>query len=279
MTTTIRMAAILGGVERGNGREAEALLTLVPALAEGALVCGSLGYRGRLGYVAAELTLRVEPRFARIRQRLAFWFARQGGWARPLQPMADAEVERFRDTLSHCDVALGDVAPDRWAEAIRVLLAAAGVPAGEAPPASPQLRLQVGGPGWVGFRYDPAQRRLDVPSPIAPPLRDELGLLLEPAGDPRDCRRAVATVTAIRAAAGASAAGSAGFSLVLREDATTAAALLTTRCRAAAPHPLSEELLTLHAVVSDPLMPGLSGPLAAARAGAAAARGHMRSAS
>ena len=230
MTATTQMAAILGGVHRGKGCEAEALLSLVPSLTEGALVSAHLGYRARLGYVAAELTLRVEPRFARIRQRLAFWFAREGGWARTLEPMAEAEAERFRETLSHCDVALLEVPPERWGEAVRKVFAATGIPAPEVPPTAPELRLQVGGPGWIGFTYDTAERRLELPSPIAPPLHDELTLLLEPVGDPRDLRRAVATVAAVRPVSGASATTPAGFSLVLRQDAAGACSLLTTRC-------------------------------------------------
>jgi CheY-like chemotaxis protein/Tfp pilus assembly protein PilZ len=235
--TVAHTAVVLSGVSKRKLVLEEAFLLLVPSLTEGTLVSADLAFRARLGYLAAELRLATGPKLARIQQRLAFWLAREGGWSRDIGGMAAAEVEHFRETLQSCDLTQLDVTPDRWATSVRTVFAAAGAPESAEVPPEPELRLHIGGTGWHGFSFDPAQRLLEVPSPLAPPAGDVLRLLVDPGSGPGETFVAIATVVAVRRPAEAGPGAPAGFTLAVEEGAVEARAVLAARC----PRPGDEE--------------------------------------
>ena len=230
--TTTHIAAVLGGVSKGKGSSAERLLRLVPSLSEGTLVSARVGFRARLHYLAVELWLETQPRVARVQRRLAFWFAREGGWATTVGSMGPRDAERFRESFARCDVSLCDLAVDGWESSIRRVFAAAGTPPHADLPSFPELRVQVGGPGWDGFTFDAAQRLLLVPSPLAPPTGDDLILSLDPVERATEPCRARATVVDVTRPADASPGSPAGFTLALDRDGHDACALLEERCPA-----------------------------------------------
>ncbi len=177
----VEIAMVIGGVGSWRASSAGRMLLLVPALADGALVSADLGYRGSLQCVI--VSLRVDAKDAEpIQRRLAFWAAREGGWARALSDMAPDETSRYRDQLGRCDMSLTSIAPDAWATAVRRVLVAAGCPVGPARSEAPVLSLQAGGPAWHGISYDRQRRVLRIPSPLAPVIGDRLVLQLDVVG-------------------------------------------------------------------------------------------------
>ncbi|HEX9242452.1 MAG TPA: response regulator [Anaeromyxobacter sp.] len=209
---------------------AESLLLLLPSLTEGTLESACIAYRSRLSYLALEVTSEELVRSARIRQRVAFWVAREGGWARALEAMAPDEVERFQRTFSSCELALHDITPAHWAESVRRVFSAAGCSAPPESAAIPELRLHVGGEGWQGITFDPATRLLHVPSVLAPPAGDVLHVALTPAGAPGESCMARATVVGIIRPAEASPSMPAGFTLALDAGSPDAETILSVRC-------------------------------------------------
>jgi CheY-like chemotaxis protein len=228
--TVAHTAVVLSGVSKRKLVAGEALLLLVPELAEGTLVSADIAYRARLGYLAVELRLEPGPKAGRIQQRLAFWLAREGGWSRAIETMAASEAERFRETLQRCDLSLQDVPPDRWAASVRRVFSAAGAEVAAQAPTEPELRLHVGGSGWHGLTFDPAARLLEIPSPLAPPAGDVLGLLVDPGTGPGEVYAARATVVAVRRLAEATPGAPAGFTVALEEGAQEAQGVLAARC-------------------------------------------------
>jgi CheY-like chemotaxis protein len=223
-------ALVLSGLARRKLVAGESLLRLLPRLAEGTLLSADLALRAKLGYVAVELRLEAQPRGARVRQRLAFWLAREGGWSRPIESMSPDEAARFRETLERSDLCLREVSPEHWADAVRRVFEAAGTPAPAAQLADPELRLHIGGTGWHGFTFEPFARLLQVPSPLAPPAGDVLQLAIAPAGVPGELCCARATVVSVRRPADASPRAPAGFTLALDAASGDASVLLASRC-------------------------------------------------
>lgn len=228
--TTQQTALLLSALSRGQLGAVERFLHLLPSLAEGTLVSANLGWRSRLSYLAIELTLDAALRSARTRRRLAFWAARENGWARELDRMAPDEAARFRETFESCELVLRDVTPAHWAESVRRVFAAAGCAAPPENPTIPELRLHVGGAGWNGFTFDPDARLLHVPSPLAPPAGDVLCMALTPAGAPGETCTARATVVGITRPPEATGASPAGFTLALDDGSGDATTILAARC-------------------------------------------------
>ncbi len=217
------------GFEGARAAALEQLLSLVPALADGALASADLGLATPRRRFAAVLHLCRERTTGAIRDRLAFWSAREGASARPLDEMTPLEVAGFREELAACNHLLRDVAPDRYRSAVRELALAAGSSCAPLVPGRPVLALHVGGPCWEEFTYDRGTRTLDVPMPLAPPVGDELTLQLQVP----DLRVAFATrarVTAVRSLGDARPGGPAGFSVVLLEAAERMHLALAARC-------------------------------------------------
>lgn len=233
--TTSHIAVLLGGVTSAPDRLSASLLRLLPILTERALVGARLGYDSRHGHVLAELRFATAPRVARIRQRLAFWCSRTGGWARSVEGMSPDQLRGFRETFSGCQVVNENPPVDRWAPALRALVAAAGVelPLGGAP----ELRLVVGGTRGDGLAFDATLRRLEIPGALAPPIGDGLVLAVEPAGAPRARRHALATVTSIRPPTRGVPGAGATFTVDLHPGAVGACELLWTTCGRSRPWP------------------------------------------
>jgi CheY-like chemotaxis protein len=112
-------------------------------------------------------------------RRMAFWAARAGGRASALPSAAEAAL--FELALGGCALVVRDADPLRAFAAIRAEFArGAGAPAlAPMSPDAPVLSLQLDGPGAEGVTYDAAARELFLPSPLAPPLGDELVLQLD----------------------------------------------------------------------------------------------------
>lgn len=222
------MAAVLGGLSSPRGRRVEELLLLVPQLTDGALVSADVALGADPEVLALGIRIGTQPRPARTAERLAFWFARERGWCRVASGLTPAQAGSFGAAFSRCALSVRDVRPAAWSEAVRLVFAALGVAALPEVPAAPELRLHLGGTGWDGFRFEPASRRLEIPSPLAPPAGDVVRVVLE--RPPAAQATARATVLAVRRPAEASAGAPAGFTLVLDRFAREAARLLQEAC-------------------------------------------------
>lgn len=226
--TTTHLFAVVGGAGR-TWDAAHRLLMLVPPLAERALVSARLGFRARLRLAFADLRIdAAEPRLSTVQQRLAFWYAREGGWARPRASLTDEDAERFDEAFARCDVSLRDLTDDRWRDSLARIFSRICSSPHDVPP-GPELVLAVGGPAWESFRFD-APGSLFIPSPLAPPVGDVLAVSLRPvASGERSCR-ALGVVVSARRAAGASPGSPAGFTVALQGDCDEARALLAASC-------------------------------------------------
>lgn len=230
---TTLTALLLGGIAPTRRIRVERLVLQVPALAEGALVSASVAFHPRLGELAIELCLGAAPAaLARIRQRLAFWVAREGGSARPTEGMSAEELLRFRGAFRDSELSMRDLRPAQWAATVRRLFAVAGAEEPGDVPEEPELHLHLGGRGWQGFAFDPEALRLDVPCPLAPPAGDALRLVLQGATAPGAPCLARARVVAVRSPVRATVGAPAGFTLALEEGSDEAARLLAARCPA-----------------------------------------------
>jgi hypothetical protein len=158
--------------------------------------------------------------------RLAFWCARAGGLALPLSQATESTRANVAEALRGSDARTA-IAPDRIAEGMAALAAAAGVEAPSAPTGLPVMALSRGGPGWEATTYDPVKRRLFVPSTLAPPPRDRFELRLE-AGAAGTAAGAVRAV-AVRDPFDPSAPSPAGF-VVAVEEGRGLHALLAETC-------------------------------------------------
>jgi CheY-like chemotaxis protein len=209
----------------GRGLHAQRLLLRLPTLGEGTLRSADLALWTGRGLLALALRLEDGPASARVRERLAFWLAREGGWCRAVEEMGPAEAERFGALFSGSDVLARGVGPDAWDESVRRVFAQAGAPPAGVVPPEPELRLHAGGRSWQGFAFDAATGLLEVPSPLAPPAGDVLRVALDGAAAGRG------TVVAVRRSAGASPLVPAGFTLALTGVPDAAAKRLDESCR------------------------------------------------
>lgn len=219
------LAVVLGGLSSGRGLLVEPLLRIVPTLAEGTLDSATLALRTGRGLLAIVLRLADQPRTGRALQRLAFWFAREGGWIRATDQLDATDRARLAASIDGSEPLLRDVPAAEWDQAVRLVLDAAGVPPpGDLSP-EPELRLHPGGRSWDGFAFDAAAGLLQIPCPLSPPAGDVMRIVIEgqPAGR--------GTVVAVRRSAGASPLAPAGFTLALEGIPQAAVDLLVTSCR------------------------------------------------
>lgn len=183
-----------GHVHGRRAREVMGALSLLLSLARGSMRGCDAGFRresqGLLAVMHLELPVRRE-----LVARLAFWCARAGGLALTLSEATEATRAHVAEALGASDVRVS-LAPARLAEGLAELAAAAGAPAPPEPEpgAAPVLALSAGGPGWEAVTYDPAARRLFVPSPLSPPRGDRFELRLDRAGGSPSCSGRVRTV-------------------------------------------------------------------------------------
>ena len=175
------------------------------------------------------LLLRFRPDLFResLKARLAFWTARAGGRAISVAGMAQAVRQAFMAELEGCELKRQKVPPGELFAAAGPFFTGAGAPPSRRRLASdrPMLVVDVGGPGWDGVNYDPSTRQLFLPSPMAPPVGDEVMLVLRTPGADKPLG-VKSRVTGQRTPAEAEQGRPAGFSLGVPEAAPSLRALL-----------------------------------------------------
>lgn len=206
---------------------AERLVCSLPQLLGPGLRECDLVYRTSSRYLVVVLRFTPEAFNEVLRARLTFWAARAGGRALSLTAMPEAERRAFLDHLESCELKRHAIPPDALFEVAGPLFTEAGAPQGRRHRASdrPMLVIDVGGPAWEGVVFEPAARQLFLPSPLSPPLGDELMLVIRAPGvdKPVGVR---ARVHSARAAADAGPGQPSGFSLLIPEAAPSIRALL-----------------------------------------------------
>jgi CheY-like chemotaxis protein len=148
-------------------------------------------------------------------QRVAFWAARAGGRASALASPAEASL--FDLALSGCALVVRGGDPLRVFAAIRAQFAQGdGFPA-LAPMSSdaPVLSLHLDGPGAAGVTYDASARELFLPSPLAPPVGDELLLNVDAPRRQSCALRARVRVVESRSHGSPARRGPVGFTVAL----------------------------------------------------------------
>lgn len=213
---SIEMAVVFGRVGAATGLSPATALLLLPRLAAGTLLSADLGFRASRRAALAELRIAPGALAMGVRDRLAFWCGREGGWAGALGSMRPHVARELQDELRACDAAVRGVVEAEWEDAVGRVLAFAGV-AVPSRPSRPVLAIQVAGPAWESFTYDPARRLLFVPSPLSPPAGDEFTLQLERAGAARIVSRGTVRVVATRSRHQEAPGAPAGFAVRLPE--------------------------------------------------------------
>ncbi len=246
---------------------AERLVCSLPLLLGPALEECDLVFRTSSGYLVVALRFASGAFGEAIRARLAFWTARAGGRALSLDAMADGERTAFQAHLEGCELKRRAIPPGALFEAAGSLFTEAGAPASRRRAAAdrPMLVVDAGGPGWEGASYEPFLRELFLPSPLAPPLGDEVMLVVRAAGVEKPV--GVRTrVTGRRAAAEAGPGKLAGFSLAIPEAAPSIRALLERHAGGATPGARVAPRYAVRAPVK--VAPGAAGAPAPAPPGA-----------
>ncbi len=205
----------------------------IPALSEGAAADADVGLDRHGRFLVLRVNLSAALVSAAMLDRLQFWCARAGGLAAGAGS-ADmpARCERLLGEAS--TVFRGMDATGLGAILGPLLVDRCGAHSdSQEPVLPPVLRLQVGGPGWVGVTYDPIARALFVPTPLAPAIGDTLMIQLETTSATRAVARAPARVVSafVRDAAGART----GFTATLEGDAEEVHRLLEAGCRRSRP--------------------------------------------
>jgi CheY-like chemotaxis protein len=206
---------------------AERLVCSLPHLLGPALVECDLVYQTSSRYLVVLLRFTPEAFDDGLRTRLTFWAARAGGRASSVSGMSEAERGAFQRHLEGCSLQLRGVGPETIFDAVGLFFTEAGAPEPRRRSQAdrPMLVVDVGGPGWEGVGYDPASRELFLPSPMSPPVGDELMMVVRAIGvdKPVGVR---ARVISLRTAADAQPGKPAGFSLSIPEAAPSIRALL-----------------------------------------------------
>lgn len=215
-----------GHLNGNRAREVMGTLATLLSLVRDELEGCDAGFRRESQGLLAVVRLGPAAPAAHV-ARLAFWCARAGGLALPLSQATESTRANVAEALRASDARTA-IAPDRIAEGVAALAAAAGVEAPSEPPGPlPVMALSRGGPGWEATTYDPVKRRLFVPSALAPPPRDRFELRLE-AGEAGAAAGTVRTV-AVRDPFDPSAPSPAGF-VVAVEEGRGLHALLAETC-------------------------------------------------
>ncbi len=218
----------VGGI---RGAAVARTLLLAPTLAGRAFASADLGFRCSSRCVIFQLHLEVSAYTADVRDRLSFWFAREGGSIHRLASMRpNDDCALLADELARCDALGREVSDANWSESVRRIMSVAGVKTPPAPPERPVFVLCVGGPGWEGVTYEADARVLHVPSPLAPPVGDMFLLELDAPGCRPFAYRGVTRVVASRAPGAAAPGAPAEFVLSIQYEAEAAHSLLVASC-------------------------------------------------
>jgi uncharacterized protein (TIGR02266 family) len=195
---------------------AERHLLSIPQLVGGALVDCDLRYRASSKFLGFTLRLHGESLNQPKRDRLAFWTARAGGRAADLAGVSREDREKIEAHLGAPSHERARIPAAELFDASGRFFADAGASASRRRAAveRPVLSMDVGGPGWEGVRYAPAEKHLFVGAPISPPVGDEISLAIRVPGTelPVEAR---ATVVGVRTPAAASPGFAAGYTLRL----------------------------------------------------------------
>jgi CheY-like chemotaxis protein len=212
---------------------AERLVCSLPALLGPALVECDLAFHVSSHDLVALLRFSLEGFNSALRDRLSFWTARAGGRALPLSGLSDGERRARLLQIEESEVKRRAVGPEALFEEAGPFFALAG--AAETRRRSgidrPMLVVDVGGPGWDGVAYEPSLREFFLPSPMAPPVGDDVMLVVRAAGTDKPV--GVRTrVTGRRSPEEAGPGRPAGFSLRIPDAAPSIHALLEKRAPA-----------------------------------------------
>ncbi|HTP26944.1 MAG TPA: response regulator [Anaeromyxobacteraceae bacterium] len=174
--------------ERASGARLEAAERFVcslPQLFRGALVGCDIGYKPSASIVVVVTRFGERLFDARAQQRFDFWCARSGVRSIATAELAPPQRAAFFDSLERCEPKLKGIPPDDLvAESARLFTQLGAPPDRNPPEAGPLLSVDVGGPGWEGVRFDPAERTLYLPGLLGPPVGDEFTLALRfPGGE------------------------------------------------------------------------------------------------
>jgi uncharacterized protein (TIGR02266 family) len=197
-------------------RAAERLVLALPQLMNGALEQVELRYQSQASLLGVYVRLRGDGLSQRACDRLVFWTARAGGRAMALDGLTPGDRARIAAYLENPTQALPPVAPAALFEASGQFFTRLGAPPDRRRSASerPVLVMDVGGPGWEGVRWSPAEGRLFVAAPLAPAAGDEVPLLVRIPGATRPLQ-ARARIVEVRAQAAAGPGSPAGYTLQL----------------------------------------------------------------
>ena len=206
---------------------AERLIGALPQVLGAAMVETDLFYKGSSQYLVVVLRFTPAEFSEALRTRLAFWTARAGGRATPVGTRPGADPSEFERQLEGFELKRKEVAPSRLFEVTGEFFTEAGSPAGRRRVESdrPMLVIDVGGPGWDGVAYDPQGRELFLPSPIAPPVDDDVLMVVRAPGLDKPVG-VHARVTSRRGPGEAEPGKPAGFALSIPEAAPSIRALL-----------------------------------------------------
>jgi CheY-like chemotaxis protein len=206
---------------------AERLVRALPRYLAGTGAQVSLFHRGNPGWFAAVVHADGGSLGSDAERRLEFWAARTGGRGVVVAALAPEPRRAFDADLAACDhversIPLGalEVAGDRFFREL-----------GTPPPSRdggglPVLALDLDGPGGEGIGYDAERRALFLAGVLAPPVGDEVTLMVRARARPRAVE-GHATVVAVRGRDEAGAGTPAGFTL--RVDGAELHALLAAR--------------------------------------------------
>ena len=241
--------------ERATGERllaAERFVLALPQLLGAALDGCDLGLDPSSRRLLALLRVSPAAAPAGARERLAFWTARAGGRASDLREIPPEDLAELRAALDRCEPKLADLAGAELYLATAAFFTDAGAPAlrRRSPAERPALGLDLAGAAAAGASYDPAVAALFVPSPMAPPVDDELPLVVRVPGAARPVEGR-ARVVAVRRPAGAAPGAPSGYTLAVEpEPAALRAALAAHVPAPAAPsaeHTRSAPRIELHA--------------------------------
>lgn len=168
-------ALVFGRTNATKFPAARQMVLSVPILCDGKMADCDLAYRARSSLLVAVLRLTC-PEDEVILARLAFWAARLGGRAVSLSALAERPRSVYHRLLERCELHRRGIEPGHLGEALARVAAAVGAAPEKAGPARPVLVLTTSRQAWDGALFEPAQGRLFLPSPMAPPRGEEIPL-------------------------------------------------------------------------------------------------------
>jgi uncharacterized protein (TIGR02266 family) len=218
MAATVDYVCIFVRASGDRLRAAERLVLALPALLDETLVDCGFRYQAQAKLLGITVRLEAQGLAQAQRDRLVFWTARAGGRAMAVEGMGPDDRGRLETYLARPSHTRSGVLPEELLEICGGFFTELGAAPDRRRPSQerPQLVMDVGGPGWDGVRWSPGERQLFVASPFAPPVGDEVPLLLRVRGQVKPIQ-ARATVAEVRPTSAAVPGAPAGYLLRLEE--------------------------------------------------------------